>query len=124
MTPPTEPTFAFYQTTRFAKWVRKHRLESSVETLKAEVQENPDAGDVIPGGDGLRKIRMAGQGRGKSGGFRVVYALILSRTAAILFDGYSKSAKEDLSDEQLKSLVIELGGMRAQAGSPEPENQE
>ena len=75
-------------------------------------------------GTGLRKIRIGGLGRGKSGGFRVVYALILSRTAAILFDGYSKSEKEDLSAEDLKALVNELGGMRAQAGLSGPENQE
>ena len=124
MTAPAEPLFAFYQTTRFDKWVRTNRLTSAVQKLKAEIQENPDVGDVIPGGNGLRKIRMGGLGRGKSGGFRVVYALILSRTAAILFDGYSKSAKEDLSDDELKSLVIELGGMSAQMDTLDSEDRE
>ena len=53
----------------------------------------------------MRKIRMAGHNRGKSGGFRVLYVLFLDRTAALLLDGYSKSQKADLSADEVKELV-------------------
>ena len=105
MTPLTDPKFVIHEMPDFAKWVRKNRLRSAVEKVKEDIAANPDTGDVIPGGGGLRKIRMAGQGRGKSGGFRVIYVLFLDRTAALLLDGYSKSQKADLSADEVKELV-------------------
>jgi hypothetical protein len=36
------------------------------------VARRPEAGDVIPGTGGARKVRFAGRGKGKSGGYRVV----------------------------------------------------
>jgi len=102
----------FLQTDRFRKWVRKNRLESAVARLRAELLVEPDAGDVIPGGHGLRKVRMAGGGRGKSGGFRVVYVLLVNRAVAVLMDGYSKSEKEDLSADELAGLVAQLADLQ------------
>jgi hypothetical protein len=37
------------------------------------IAENPDAGDVIPGADGARKVRWQRQGAGNRGGARVIY---------------------------------------------------
>jgi len=34
---------------------------------------NPEAGDVIPGSGGCRKVRWAASGRGKRGGARIIY---------------------------------------------------
>lgn len=105
----------FLQTDRFRKWVRKNGLESAVARLRAELLVEPDAGDVIPGGQGLRKVRMAGAGRGKSGGFRVVYVLLVNRAVAVLVDGYSKAEKEDLSAEELAGLVARLADLQVLA---------
>ena len=41
--------------------------------LQMHLASHPDAGKVIPGSGGLRKIRWAGSGRGKRGGLRLVY---------------------------------------------------
>lgn len=95
----------FLETSGFQKWVRKNRLTASVERLRAHLLLNPDAGDVIPGGGGLRKIRMAGGGRGKSGGFRIIYTLMLGREVAVFLDGYAKNEREDLSAEELAALI-------------------
>lgn len=101
------------ETESFAKWVQKSRLRPAVDKLVADLRQNPDAGDVIPGGKGFRKVRMAGLGRGKSGGFRVIYVLFVNRRLAALVDGYSKSDKEDLSADELKSLVARLPQLEA-----------
>ena len=123
-----EPKFTIHEMPDFSKWVRKHRLQSAVEALKEQLAENPDVGDVIPGGGGLRKVRMAGLGRGKSGGFRVLYVLILNRSAAVLMDGFSKSEQDDLSNDDLKSLMakrdlaeaaIAAAMLRTQSEAPE-----
>lgn len=123
----TAPNFEIVETTAFLRWVRKNRLGKAVEALKAEIAADPETGDVIPGYGRLRKIRMGGLGRGKRGGFRVVYVLVLSRTAAILLDGYSKSEKEDLSDDELKSLAglvsdLEAAVSAARIQQPETES--
>jgi hypothetical protein len=105
----------FLETADFRKWVRKNRLQSAVTRLRADLAGNRLLGDVIPGGDGLRKVRMAGAGRGKSGGFRVVYVLLVNRAVAVLMDGYSKSEKENLSADELAGLVAQLADLRAVA---------
>lgn len=58
---------------------------------------------------------MAGGGRGKRGGFRVVYVLMVNRTVALLLDGYSKSQQEDLSADELARLIALAAVMRPQA---------
>lgn len=105
----------FLETSAFQKWARKNRLTASVERLRAELLLNPDAGDVIPGGGGLRKIRMAGGGRGKRGGFRVVYALVVRRRVALLIRGYSKSDQEDMTADELAQAVADVERLRSMA---------
>ncbi len=96
------------ETARFAKWVRKSKLRAAVDALHDELRANRTAGDVIPDGSGLRKVRMGGLGRGKQGGFRVVYVLLVDQTLALIVAGYSKSEKEDLAADELKQLVAEV----------------
>jgi hypothetical protein len=63
----------------------------------------PNSGDVIRGGGGLRKIRWSAQGRGKRGGIRVIYYKIEEDQIYMLF-AYQKNKQEDLTTEQLKVL--------------------
>jgi hypothetical protein len=42
------------------------------EAIVSYMAANPDAGDVMPGTGGARKVRFAGRGKGKSGGYRVI----------------------------------------------------
>ena len=74
MATPT-PKFRFAK--RFSRWMKKKSLSQSVAALLVELVGNLTLGDVIPGSGGLRKVRMAGGGRGKSGGFRVVYTRVV-----------------------------------------------
>ena len=60
--------------------------------LQNLLSENPERGDLIKGGGGLRKIRYALQGRGKSGGIRVIYYWIKDRDHIYFLVAYSKSA--------------------------------
>ena len=49
--------------------------ETERDSIVSWVASNPDAGDVIAGTGGARKIRFAGMGKGKSGGYRVISLL-------------------------------------------------
>jgi len=79
--------------------------------LEAEIAVNPQAGDVIPGLMGLRKIRFALGNKGKRGGGRAVYFLVVSDDVAIMIFAYAKSAQEDLTTEQRKAALALLKEM-------------
>lgn len=66
---------------------------------------NPEAGDVISGSGGCRKIRWSRPGMGKRGGIRVIYALRLKSGTVWLLTIYSKSARDSLSADVLKRLL-------------------
>ncbi len=64
-----------------------------------------DEGDVIRGTNGLRKIRCAGQGRGKSGGIRVVYADYPDAGKCLIVAVFAKNVKENLSASEQSELA-------------------
>lgn len=68
--------------------------------------ENPEAGDVIEGTGGLRKIRFsdAKRGKGKRGGLRVIYYWWSVGKQFWLFTIYNKDEKDDLTPAQKKVL--------------------
>jgi len=83
-----------------------------LEELYNFLEENPMAGDTIPGSGGIRKLRWEiGRGtRGKSGGVRVLYHYS-NNVLIILLTLYSKSEKENISQkekDQLKKLMPTL----------------
>lgn len=72
--------------------------------------ENPEAGDVIQGTGGARKVRIPLDRRGKSGGGRVIYVDVVIQKRIYLLRAYSKNAQTDLTPEQKKMVrkVIEI----------------
>ena len=65
---------------------------------------NPEAGPVIPGGGGIRKLRWRASGKGKSGGVRVIYYVYARDQKIYLLYPYKKSEQEDLTHKQLIML--------------------
>ncbi len=68
--------------------------------------EFPDAGDLIKGSGGLRKIRQAAKGKGKRGGSRVIYYFAVAKEKFYMLDIYAKNEMEDL-------LRTEIGRLRS-----------
>ena len=65
---------------------------------------NPDAGDVIPGTRGLRKVRWAASGRGKRGGARVIYFERRDYGLVVLLLAYAKAKYDNMRPEFLRKL--------------------
>lgn len=78
--------------------------EEEYRLFQATLLDRPDAGKVIPGGGGLRKIRWAVEGRGKSGGVRVIYYWFTARGTILLLFMYPKNVQDNLTQDQLKQL--------------------
>lgn len=68
--------------------------------LQWRLIEFPDAGDVIKGSGGIRKIRQSAKGKGTRGGSRVIYYFAAENQEIYMLDIYAKNEKEDLSIEQ------------------------
>lgn len=75
--------------------------------LQNELLKNPEAGDVIAGTGGLRKLRYADskRGKGKRGGLRVIYYWWVSVDQFWLFTVYDKDEADDLSTDERKALA-------------------
>jgi hypothetical protein len=73
--------------------------------LIATIARDPLAGDLIPGLGGVRKLRFAAKGRGKSGGFRVIYYLLNENLPILALLLYAKNEQEDLSPGQRKVVL-------------------
>lgn len=79
--------------------------EHDVVEIELALMADPEAGDLIPGAKGLRKIRRALTGRGKRGGARVIYYHIVSAHQIMLLYVYAKNQQGDLTPAQTKQLV-------------------
>lgn len=98
------------ETPYFAKR-RDDRLEpEEYRHLQNSLVVNPRYGQVIPGSNGLRKMRLKSNDRGASRGLRVIYFYIEQKDRIFLLDIYAKNEKSDLTKSQLKELagLIEL----------------
>ncbi len=69
---------------------------------------NSEAGDVIQGSGGCRKIRWSRHGSGKSGGVRVIYTVKLRRDAIVLLTIYSKNVQDTIPANILRKIAEEL----------------
>jgi len=69
----------------FSRQIVELLTDEEYGRFQSELARNPQIGDVIPGLYGLRKVRVAITGRGKRGGVRVIYLLLLNTEAIYLF---------------------------------------
>jgi hypothetical protein len=85
--------------------------EGEVRRIIDHVGRRPDAGDLIPGTGGARKIRFAGRGKGKSGGYRVITFYGGAELPVFLLTVFGKGRKIDLTQVERNELGKELAGL-------------
>ena len=101
----------FIEHPAFTRFVQEWVPEEDYREFQRWLAANPDAGDVIPGLSGLRKVRLALPGRGKRGGARVLYLLFLRAETIFLVYAYTKGDFADLPPEKkraVRQLVDEI----------------
>jgi len=72
--------------------------------MEQEIADAPTAAPVIPETGGVRKIRVAMKGRGKSGSARVLYLYVPKDEVVYLMVAYAKNVKETISKAEKKDL--------------------
>ena len=70
--------------------------------------EQPEVGDVIPGSGGVRKLRWRAPGRGKRGGYHVIYYVKHTRSTIWMLTMYPKNVAENSSASVLRQIRNEV----------------
>src|SRR4030065_1849705 len=94
----------FVELTPFIAFRTEQWSDEDLRSLQNFLLATPDAGDVIPGGSGLRKLRWSAKGRGKRGGARVIYYRHVTKERIYLIFAYLKSAQAGLTGEQIQVM--------------------
>jgi mRNA-degrading endonuclease RelE of RelBE toxin-antitoxin system len=94
----------FVETRPFSRRRAEQLTDEQFRLLQLSLLSNPQAGELIPGTGGLRKLRWATTGRGKRGGVRIIYYLAVGRDTIFLLFMYPKNEQEDLTPEQKRTL--------------------
>lgn len=96
----------FVELPAFAKYRADYLDDEGFSALQQSMLKNPEAGDVIEGTGGLRKLRHGDprRGKGKRGGLRVIYYWWDGGRQFWLFTLYDKDEMENLSADEKKAL--------------------
>lgn len=98
----------FSESAAFTKAVQQILREEDYFELQDQLMITPDAGDLIPGSKGLRKIRVASGGKGKRSGSRVIYYWYVDPEKIQFCRIYEKSSQANLSKTEIQQIQTEL----------------
>jgi hypothetical protein len=72
------------------------------------LMEQPEAGAVVAGSGGVRKLRWRAPGRGKSGGYRVIYFAKVEQGVIWMLTMYPKNVKDNIPAHVLRQIRKEV----------------
>jgi hypothetical protein len=101
----------FVETSQFTKLIERYLNDDEYAELQQYLNKNPEAGVVVPGSGGVRKLRWQVRNKGKRGGLRVIYYLRLRDEQIWLLTLYAKTEVISLPAQYLKMIkeAIENG---------------
>jgi mRNA-degrading endonuclease RelE of RelBE toxin-antitoxin system len=100
--------FSFIETRLFTKLVADYLTDQEYSALQEFLMRSPDGGPVIPGSGGIRKIRWAAQGRGKRGGYRIIYYVRRTHGVIWMLTMYPKNVAENIPAHVLRQILKEV----------------
>jgi hypothetical protein len=96
--------FTFIEAASFERLRAAYLDDDEFAELQAFMMENPEAGDVVPGSGGVRKLRWRHGGSGKRGGLRVIYFVRYQPNEIWLLTLYAKAREENVPAHILRQL--------------------
>jgi hypothetical protein len=103
------PGLTIIESPVFSKLWPDYWSEGERGEFAAFIASSPEAGDVIPGSGGCRKVRRSRAGAGKRGGVRVIYTARLARGTVVLLVIHAESARETIPAHVLREIAREMG---------------
>ena len=100
--------FRFIETRLFTRLVQKYLDEDEYRELQVVLMSNPETGDIVPGSGGVRKLRWRAPGRGKRGGYRVIYFARLKQGVIWMLTIYPKNVVENIPAHVLRQIRKEV----------------
>ena len=98
----------FIETTAFTKYVYDYLSDDEYLGLQSFLLQYPESGKVVSGSGGVRKVRWAMAGKGKSGGVRVIYYFKRKDDEIWLLTIYSKNEVENIPSHILRQIAKEI----------------
>lgn len=100
--------FSFIETKLFTRLVQDYLTDEEYQGLQALLIEQPEAGTVVPGSGGVRKLRWRATGRGKRGGYRVIYYAKIESGIIWMLTMYPKNVKDNIPTHILRAIRKEV----------------
>ena len=98
----------FIETSIFTKLIYTYLSDDEYLGLQVFLLKYPEAGKIVPGSGGVRKLRWAMAGRGKRGGVRVIYFFKKHDNEIWMLTIYGKSQVENIPAHILRDIAEEL----------------
>lgn len=93
------------ETRAFISAAKACMTEAERQEAITMIADNPECGDLIPGGGGIRKVRFAIGGKGKSGGVRIIYYFHDQTVPIFLLTVFAKNERSNLARAELNQLA-------------------
>lgn len=100
--------YTVVETPLFQRLADEYWTEKELSSFVSFIAAHPEAGEVIPGSGGVRKVRWSMAGRGKRGGMRVIYFNRLFAGEIWLLLLYAKSEAENIPAHVLRKIKEEI----------------
>jgi hypothetical protein len=100
----------FIETKLFSKLVVGLLSDDEYSKLQGALIADPEAGDLIQGSGGVRKLRWGVKGRGKRGGIRVIYYARTRQGQIWMLTLYAKNVAESIPAHLLRQIKDEIDG--------------
>ena len=106
---PYDPNmFSFIETRLFARLLPEYLSDDEYARLQRKLMQDPEAGAVIRGSGGIRKLRWAAAGRGKRSGYRVIYFVRRPKGVIWMRTIHPKNVSDTIPARVLKQVREEI----------------
>jgi hypothetical protein len=97
--------FTFIESSIFGRVLPVYLDDDEYWELQQYLMQNPEAGEIVPGSGGVRKVRWARAGSGKRGGLRVIYFVRYQPNEFWMLTLYAKAKRKNVPAHILNQLL-------------------